>query len=134
MAKKILIIDDNAGFRAMVKDYLKMHEVPLEIFEANSGEMGVAKASFIKPDIVLMDISLPHANGLEATKHIKEDNPHCDVIILTMFEVDVFKRASQKVNASDFIGKSEIYGRLLPTIEKCLEEKQEKIKEGMKGG
>ncbi len=126
MRKKILIVDDNIGFRSTVKDYLTMHNVNAEIFEANTGEMGVAKASFVKPDVVLMDISLPHANGLEATKYIMEDNPYCDVIILTMFEVDVFKRAAQKINVRDFIGKSEIYDRLLPAVVKCLEEKRGK--------
>ena len=124
--KKVLIIDDNSDFRAMVKEYLSMHKLGLEIYEASTGEMGVAKASFVKPDIILMDINLPHANGLEATRYIKEDNPDCDVIILTMFDVDAFKQAAQKINARDFIGKSEIYDRLLPTIKKCLEEKGEK--------
>ena len=126
MSKRILIVDDNADFRSMVKDHLKRQDLGLEIYEAATGEMGVAKASFVKPDIILMDISLPHANGLEATKYIKEDHPECDVIIVTMFEVDVFKRAAQKIEAKDFVGKSEIYDRLVPAIKKCLEERKVK--------
>jgi len=120
--KKILIIDDNDNFRGMIKDYLKNHQLKVEIFEANTAEMGVAKASCVKPDVVLMDISLPHANGLQATRHIKEDNPQCQVIILTMFDVEVFKQAAEKIQARDFIGKSEIYDRLLPVVKECLDE------------
>ena len=124
---KVLIVDDSADFRGMVKDYLKMHDLGFEIFEASTGEMGVAKAACVRPDIVLMDIHLPHSSGLEAAKHIKGDNPQCDVIILTMFEVDAFKQAAKNISAVDFIGKSEIYERLLPSINKCLTKKQGEI-------
>ena len=123
MKKKILIIDDHADFRAMVKDYLNRDGLNLEIFEASTAEMGVMKASCVKPDIVLMDINLPNINGLAATKHIKEDVPGCDVIILTMFEVGAFKEAAKKVKAAAFIGKSEIYDQLLPAVKKCLADK-----------
>lgn len=120
MKAKILIIDDSADFRAQVKDYLKMHDLAVETFEASTAEMGVAKASCVRPDIVLMDIHLPHGNGLEATRHIKEENPDCDVIVLTMLDVEAFRQAAQSVAVTDFIGKSEIYERLLPSIERCL--------------
>ena len=126
MKKKILIIDDHADFRAMVRDYLNRDELDLEIFEASTAEMGVVKASCVKPDIVLMDINLPNTNGLAATRHIKEDMPNCDVIILTMFEVEAFKQAAQKVEAAAFIGKSEIYDRLLPAVKKCLAARERK--------
>ena len=122
--KKVLIVDDSDDFRAMLKDYLKRHHLGLEIFEASTGEMGVAKASCVRPDIVLMDINLPHANGFEATKHIQGDHPDCQVIILTMFDVKVFKEAAEKIKVADFIGKSEIDERLLPAIKKCLAAKR----------
>ena len=123
MHKRLLIVDDNKDFRSLVKDYLKKDGLDLEIFEASSGEMGVVKASFVRPDIVLMDISLPNANGLESTRHIKEDVPECDVIIITMFDVEVFKQAAKKIKATAFIGKSEIYEQLMPVVKKCLDKK-----------
>ena len=122
--KKILIVDDHDDFREMLKEYLRKNNLGLEIFEASTGETGVTKASCIRPDIVLMDINLPHSSGLEASKHIKGDHPDCDVIILTMFDVKVFKEAARKVQATDFIGKSEIDERLVPAIKRCLESKK----------
>ncbi|MCR4336405.1 MAG: response regulator transcription factor [Candidatus Omnitrophica bacterium] len=122
MRKRLLIVDDHADFRAMLRNYLNQNESNLEIFEASTGEMGIAKASFVKPDIILMDISLPQANGLEATIQIKEENPQCHIIILTMFDVAVFKKAAEKLKTTEFIGKSEVYDRLLPAIKKCLED------------
>ena len=118
--KKILIIDDNDNFRAMLEDYLKMHNLGVEIFQASTGEMGITKAACIRPEIVLMDISLPSINGIDTTKQILLDYPDCQVIILTMFEVEVFRKAADQINAVDFIGKSEVFDRLLPSIKKCL--------------
>ncbi len=128
MKPKILIIDDSADFRAQVNDYLKMHDLDVETFEAGTAEMGVAKASCVRPDIVLMDIHLPHGNGLDAVRHIKAQNPDCDVIVLTMLDVEAFRQAAQNVAVTDFIGKSEIYERLMPSIEQCL--KTEKTAKG----
>ncbi|MBP9855226.1 MAG: response regulator transcription factor [Candidatus Omnitrophica bacterium] len=126
--KKILIVDDNDDFRTMLKEYLKKRNIGLEIFEASTGEMGITKAACIRPDIVLMDINLPNASGFEAARCIKDDCPDCDVIILSMFEVKVFKKAAQGIKASDFIGKSEIDERLIPAIKKCLESKKSQVK------
>ena len=123
MRKRILIVEDHDDFRAIVRGYLNQHKLDLEIFEASTGEMGVIKASCVKPDIVLMDINLPRANGLEVAKQIREDHPRCDIIFLTMFEVEIFKKAAEKIKARAFIGKNEVYERLLPIIKKCLENK-----------
>ncbi len=128
--KKLLIVDDNSDFRAMLKEYLKKCNLGLEIFEASTGEMGVTKASCIRPDIVLMDVSLPGTNGLEATKLIKEENPSCQVIILTMFEVRMFKEAAQKIDVNEFIGKSDFDEHLIPAIRRCLECETIKAKGG----
>ncbi|MBI4309803.1 MAG: response regulator transcription factor [Candidatus Omnitrophica bacterium] len=120
MKKKILIVDDHADFRSAVIKHLKMSAVGVEVFEAGTGEMGVAKASCVKPDIVLMDINLPNITGLEAARQIKEDHPDCDIIILTIFDVAVFKKAAEKVRVRAFIGKNEVYERLLPAIQECF--------------
>ncbi len=120
-SKKILIIDDSDDFRAVVRNYLKIHNSGLEVFEASSGEMGITKASCVRPDIVLMDLNLPHANGFEITQQIKDDHPACQVIVLTMFEVPLFKEKSLKVGAVDFISKNEVFDRLLPAIKACME-------------
>ena len=124
MKKRILIIEDHDDFRAMLRSYLNRHKLDLEIFEASTGEMGVTKASCVRPDIVLMDINLPRTNGLEAAKQIKEDHFDCDIIFLTVFDVSVFKKAAEKLKARAFIGKNEVYEQLLPIIKECLDDKE----------
>ena len=131
MKKRILIVEDHDDFRVMVKEYLNRHKLDLEIFEASTGEMGVTKASCVKPDIVLMDINLPRANGLEVAKHIKDDHPDCDIVFLTMFDVALFKKAAEKIKARAFIGKNEVYEQLLPVIKECLGNRKIKSKKAV---
>jgi len=118
--KRILLVDDHDDFRASVKNYLNRHHLGLEIFEANSGEVGVALAATIKPDIVLMDISLPNENGLEAARQIMEDQPNCAIIILTLFDVKLFRKTAEKIRVRAFIGKNDVFDKLLPWIKECL--------------
>ena len=89
--------------------------------------MGVAKSSFTVPDIVLMDINLPHTNGLTAIKHIKADNPGCCVIVVTMFNTNEFKELAKKLDVEAFVAKTDIYECLLPIITKYLSEKGQKL-------
>lgn len=120
MKKKILLVDDHDDFRTTVKNYLNGQNLGLEIFEANSGEAAVLKASCVKPDIVLMDISLPNGNGFQAAEQIMEDQPGCDIVILTLFDVMIFKKAAEKIKVRAFIAKHEVYEKLLPVIKECL--------------
>lgn len=120
MSKRLLIVDDNQEFRTMLKSYLVSQKLPFDIYEATSAEMAVTKASFINPHVILMDINLPQANGLVAAREILTELPETKLIILTMFEVDVFKKAALDVKAADFIAKSEIYEKLIPALNKCM--------------
>ena len=121
MNKRLLIVDDNREFRTMLKSYLSSQKIPFDIYEASSAEMAVTKASFVKPHVILMDINLPQANGLVATREILTEHPQTKLIILTMFEVDVFKKAAMDVKAADFIAKSDIYEKLIPAIRNGLQ-------------
>ncbi|MCA9401908.1 MAG: response regulator [Candidatus Omnitrophica bacterium] len=123
MSNKILIVDDNDEFRKIISEFVKSLGLDMEVFEAYTGEMAIAKSSFIQPDIIIMDINLPNMNGLEATRQIKIDNPNCDLVILTMFDVDVFKKTAQEIDVRDYIAKSEAFDRLPKVLKACIEEK-----------
>jgi len=120
MKKKILLVDDHDDFRSSVKDYLNSYQLDFVIFEANSGEKGVVKASLIKPDIVIMDISLPNENGFESARKIRKAQPKCKIIILSLFEGPQIKKEALKIKADGFVGKNEVFEKLLPLIKECL--------------
>lgn len=119
MLKRVLIVDDNDDFRKVVRQYLEMQNLDLVIQEAKSGELGIARALHTPPDVVLMDLRLPGINGIDAAIRIKDNAPGCDVIILTMFETEEFKKGYGKGNIAAFIGKSDIYDRLMPALKRC---------------
>ncbi len=123
METKILLVDDNVDFRKVVRYYLEGQDVDFRIFEAGSGEKAVSFVAQKNPEVVLMDIRLPEMNGIETAGRIKELDPYCNIIILTMFETEELKKVYRKGNFTAFISKSDIYERLMPILKKCLKEK-----------
>jgi two-component system response regulator NreC len=97
MAKtKVLIVDDHAIVRTGVRSLLDSDNEFDVVGEAGSGQDALALAARLKPDVVLMDITLPDMNGLEAMVRIRETVPDTGVVILTMHEdEDYFFRAIQ---------------------------------------
>ncbi|MCQ4153920.1 MAG: response regulator [Archaeoglobales archaeon] len=81
METRILIVDDDPSIREIVKIMLKDYEV----IEASNGREAVIIYKNLNPDIVLMDISMPEMDGVEATKEIMKINPKAVVIGLTAF-------------------------------------------------
>ena len=122
MKTKILIVEDNHDFRNMVKSFLEKQELGFEVFESPTGLLGVEKALEERPNIILMDIRLPSLNGIEASSQIKKIFPECKIIILTMFESSREREVFKNNNIDDFLGKSEVYEKLIPTIQKYLKE------------
>jgi len=105
---KVLLVDDHALFRRGVASALALQRDIEVVGEAANGEEALAKARELMPDVILMDISMPVCDGLEATRRIKAEVPHVRIIILTVAEEDK--------SLFDAI-KSGAHGYLLKTIE-----------------
>jgi DNA-binding NarL/FixJ family response regulator len=85
---KVLIVDDHVLFRRGVRSAIE-HENDIEIVgEAEDGREALAQAIKLEPDLVLMDISMPHCSGLEAVSAIKRELPHVRIIMLTVHDED----------------------------------------------
>lgn len=89
---KVLLVDDHALFRAGLSSLLKAWGMEV-LGEAADGNEAIQAARELHPDLVLMDISMPVMNGLEATRAIKAESPDVKVVILTMSddEQDLFE-------------------------------------------
>jgi len=105
---KVLLVDDHALFRKGVASALASHTDIEVVGEASNGEEALNKARDLMPDVILMDISMPACDGLEATRRIKAEIPYVKIIILTVAEQDesLFEAI-----------KSGAHGYLLKTIE-----------------
>ena len=83
MAKNILICDDAAFMRMMIKDILTKNGYNIA-GEAENGQKAVEKYAELKPDLVLMDITMPEMDGIEALKRIKAADPSASVIMCVL--------------------------------------------------
>jgi two-component system response regulator DegU len=110
----ILIADHNHGFRAAVKNLLEVEGKVVTIWEADDGEKAVELARECRPDLVLMDMSLPRVNGLEATQMIKKTDASVQVIIMGEHTEPVYRQAAIRSGADAFIPKSNAWAGDLP--------------------
>ncbi len=115
--KKFLLVDDHEDFRATVKSFLALQLSDVVLLEAVDGDEAIALAVKERPDIVLMDLRLPGINGLDAAIEIHKKFPECRIIALTMFESETFRRVFKSSEVCAYIGKSELYEKLIPTIQ-----------------
>src|SRR4029078_8094381 len=84
MSLRILVVDDHAVVRRGVRSLLESHEGWEECGEATNGRDAVEQSRQLRPDVVVMDLSLPELNGLDATRQILKDGPGTEVLVLTM--------------------------------------------------
>ena len=84
---RILIADDHTLFRDSLRSLLEAHDVEV-VGEAENGEQAIRLAWQLKPDVVLMDLSMPVVDGMEATKRLAAELPEVKVIILTASDDD----------------------------------------------
>ena len=104
--KKILICDDSKFMRMMLKDIIEnMGVLKSNIFEAEDGKVGVEKYNEIKPDAMLMDITMPVMDGIEALKEIRAYDPQAKVDMLTAAGQQSKIVEAVKSGAAEFITK-----------------------------
>ena len=102
---KVLIADDEPLIRAGLRLILDGAPDLSIIGEADDGESAVDLAAELRPDVVLMDIRMPRANGIAATKRIMEASQPPRVIVLTSFDTDDFILSALRAGASGFLLK-----------------------------
>lgn len=116
---KIMIVDDHADMRRMLKNIVLISTVdPVDIVECDSGESAVSEYAFQKPDCVLMDIQLTNMTGFEATEKIYQQNPDANIIIVTSHNTPSFRIKAEKMNVMGFVLKDRLSSitKILKTI------------------
>ena len=114
---KVLIADDHKllidGLRPLIEKNNKNQVIGI----ASNGLEAVEKALELKPDIILMDISMPKLNGIDATRKILRDFPHTKIIILSMHADKRYIKESIQIGASGYILKESAAQEVLKAIE-----------------
>ena len=119
MAKNILICDDAAFMRMMIKDILTKNGYNV-VGEAENGLKAVEKYGETKPDLVLMDITMPEMDGIEALKRIKASDASATVIMCSAMGQQAMVIESIQAGARDFIVKPFQADRVLEAVKKVI--------------
>ena len=118
---KILLVDDDARVRRVISSMLSHHTGWEICGEAADGQESIDQARATRPDLVLMDVSMPGMNGLDATRILRREIPQTDVILVSQNDPKIISRQATEVGARAFCSKSDLSRNLLPIIERTLE-------------
>lgn len=113
----ILLVEDHVVVRESIRQFLE-REAKLEVIgEAGDGEEAVQMASQLKPDVIIMDISMPKLNGIEATKRIKALQPSTAILILTAYDYEQYIFPLLEAGAAGYLLKDVSSRELISAIE-----------------
>lgn len=119
MSKNILLVDDAAFMRMMVKDILTKNGYNV-VGEAENGAIAVDKYKELKPDLVIMDITMPEMDGIEATKAIKASDGGATIIMCSAMGQQAMVVDAIQAGAKDFIVKPFQPDRVLEAVKKVI--------------
>ncbi|MGV8146358.1 MAG: response regulator [Alkaliphilus sp.] len=119
MAKGILIVDDAAFMRMMIKDVLTKNGFDV-IGEAENGVKAVEKYKELTPDLTIMDITMPELDGIQAVKQIKKHDPNATVIMCSAMGQQAMVIEAIQAGAKDFIVKPFQADRVIEAVKKAL--------------
>ena len=113
---RILVADDSAGVRRGVLDILAWDGNHEGCGEAKDGPDAIQKAKDLKPDLVLLDISMPGLNGLEVARRLREEIPGTAIVIISQHDSSWLMASAREAGAHACVDKSRLGTDLLPTI------------------
>ncbi|MGD0427637.1 MAG: response regulator [Candidatus Acidiferrales bacterium] len=115
---RVLLVDDHEPIRRGIRQLLCSRENWSVCGEAADGIDAIEKTRHLAPDVVLMDISMPRMDGLEATRNILREFPDCKIVIITQNDPSVARSQAASVGAKAVVPKSQLAQDLLSTMER----------------
>lgn len=119
---RVLVIDDHAILRDGIRSILENQEDIIVVGEADDGSNAVKYVKELCPDIVLMDLSMPNLNGLEATRSIKEHCPQVKVLILTQHDNREYILPALRAGAAGYVLKRSGRREMLNALRQVYEQ------------
>jgi DNA-binding NarL/FixJ family response regulator len=120
---RILVVDDHAVVRRGVRTLLESRSAWEVVAEATTGREALDAVKRHRPEIVVMDISLPDLNGLEATRQIVQESPQTEVLVLTMHHSEELAREVLKAGARGYVLKSDADESLITAVDALRQHK-----------
>jgi two-component system, NarL family, nitrate/nitrite response regulator NarL len=118
--KRVLIVDDNFAVRSMVRQVFEL-EPDFEVSgEAENGRDAIQKAENLKPDLVILDLSMPVMSGLDAAPRLKQLLPGVRIILFTVEESKELDRLARAGGINAVVAKCEAASKLVPQAQALL--------------
>jgi CheY-like chemotaxis protein len=117
---RILIADDFKDWRRQVHLLLRARPDWRVITEASDGLEAIRKAEMLKPDLILLDISLPKLNGIEAARRIRQLSPSSKIVFLSQNNDPDIVQAALSTGAEGYVHKTDVQRELLPALDAVL--------------
>jgi len=121
---RILIVDDFEDWRQQVHLLLQARPEWQVIAEASEGFEAIRKAEDLKPDLILLDFSLPKLNGLEASRRIRQLSPNCKIVFLSQNNDPDLVLTALSAGAKGYVHKTDAQSELLPALDAVLRGKR----------
>ena len=113
----VVVADDTPDYRQIVHFLLlTIPDVVTFVGEAADGEEALALVRRERPDIVITDLVMPRLNGVELTRHIRQELPQTKIILMSSFTEDAYRLMASDSGVDAFVHKGVIYDALLPAI------------------
>lgn len=119
MAKGILVVDDAAFMRMMIKDVLTKNGFEV-VGEAENGAKAVENYKELDPELIIMDITMPEMDGIQAVKEVKKLNPDAKIIMCSAMGQQAMVIEAIQAGAKDFIVKPFQADRVVEAVSKVL--------------
>jgi DNA-binding NarL/FixJ family response regulator len=113
---RILLADDHAIVRQGFRMILSAQNDLDIVGEAGNGREAVELAAKLRPDVVVMDVTMPELNGIEATRRLTADNPHIRVVALSMHKDSVYVREILRAGARGYLLKDSVADDLVAAV------------------
>ena len=117
---RILIVDDHDVLRRSVCALVASHDGWVVCGQASDGLQAVEQAKLLLPDLIIMDVSMPSMNGIDATRIIRTEVSASRILIISQNDPAILRRQTLEADAHGFLAKDDLSRDLLRTIERIL--------------
>jgi DNA-binding NarL/FixJ family response regulator len=120
MPNSVLIVDDSYVVRQVMRDFFETMTDCRIVGEAGDGAEAIHQASELRPDLILLDFSMPELNGIETASILKKMLPHAHIVVFTMYDGALGSRLSLAVGVDLVVSKTEGLNGLVDAVNYVL--------------
>lgn len=122
--RSVLIVDDNPLIRQVIREAFRRAGDFEVCGEADNGQDAIDKTRLLHPSLVIMDVSMPVVNGMDATRAVKKLSPEITVIMYSLYEAIFLEKEAKKVGAAAIVSKTDAVGTLIGKARELLYDRQ----------